>query len=122
MLFVGTPAPNRSYWIEVRASDAQGSPNLKAKIDRATNTITVEGEGVPKFTVYFNDVLLDLDKPVTTTCGSGVAASILLFAMNLLGKEDTALYDGSWSEWGAAPGEDGQRDGGAQHDLFGDGL
>ena len=34
---------------------------------------------------------------------SGVTASILLFAMNLLGKEDTALYDGSWTEWGADP-------------------
>jgi thiosulfate/3-mercaptopyruvate sulfurtransferase len=46
---------------------------------------------------------IDLAKPVTTTCGSGVTASVLLFAMHLLGKDDTALYDGSWSEWGADP-------------------
>ncbi len=46
---------------------------------------------------------VDLSKPVTTSCGSGVTASVLLFALNLLGKEDTALYDGSWSEWGADP-------------------
>jgi thiosulfate/3-mercaptopyruvate sulfurtransferase len=46
---------------------------------------------------------IDLDKPVTTTCGSGVTAAVLLFAMHLLGKEDVALYDGSWSEWGADP-------------------
>ena len=46
---------------------------------------------------------IDLDKPVVTTCGSGVTASVLLFAMHLLGKHDTALYDGSWSEWGANP-------------------
>jgi poly(3-hydroxybutyrate) depolymerase len=65
VLFVGSPAPNRAYWMEVRPSDGQGTPYLKAKADRATNTITVEGEGVPKFTLYFNDVLLDLDKPVT---------------------------------------------------------
>ncbi|MCY2961044.1 MAG: hypothetical protein NTY35_12845 [Planctomycetota bacterium] len=64
VLYVGSPAPNRAYWLEVRPSDGQGTPNLKAKVDRATNTITVEGEGVPKFTVYFNDVLVDLDKPV----------------------------------------------------------
>jgi thiosulfate/3-mercaptopyruvate sulfurtransferase len=46
---------------------------------------------------------IDLDKPVVTTCGSGVTAAVLLFAMHLLGKDDTALYDGSWSEWGADP-------------------
>lgn len=47
---------------------------------------------------------LDLRRPVVTACGSGVTASVLLFAMHLLGKDDTALYDGSWSEWGADPG------------------
>ncbi|MBI1403502.1 MAG: 3-mercaptopyruvate sulfurtransferase [Porphyrobacter sp.] len=46
---------------------------------------------------------VDLSRPVTTTCGSGVTASVLLFALHLLGKHDTALYDGSWSEWGADP-------------------
>lgn len=46
---------------------------------------------------------IDLAAPVTTTCGSGVTASVLLFAMHLAGKDDTALYDGSWSEWSADP-------------------
>jgi thiosulfate/3-mercaptopyruvate sulfurtransferase len=46
---------------------------------------------------------IDLDAPVTATCGSGVTASVLMFAMHLLGKRDAALYDGSWSEWGADP-------------------
>jgi thiosulfate/3-mercaptopyruvate sulfurtransferase len=46
---------------------------------------------------------IDLDAPVTATCGSGVTASVLLFALHLIGKHDTALYDGSWSEWGADP-------------------
>jgi thiosulfate/3-mercaptopyruvate sulfurtransferase len=46
---------------------------------------------------------IDLGQPVATTCGSGVTAAVLLFAMHVLGKEDVALYDGSWSEWGADP-------------------
>jgi thiosulfate/3-mercaptopyruvate sulfurtransferase len=51
----------------------------------------------------FAEAGIDLDRPVVTTCGSGVTASVLLFALHLLGKEDVALYDGSWSEWGADP-------------------
>jgi thiosulfate/3-mercaptopyruvate sulfurtransferase len=46
---------------------------------------------------------VNLDAPVVTTCGGGVTAAVLLFALHLLGKDDVALYDGSWSEWGADP-------------------
>jgi thiosulfate/3-mercaptopyruvate sulfurtransferase len=35
-----------------------------------------------------------------TTCGSGVTASIVLLGLAVLGAKKTALYDGSWSEWG----------------------
>jgi thiosulfate/3-mercaptopyruvate sulfurtransferase len=41
--------------------------------------------------------------PVTTTCGSGVTACVLLFALHLTGRDDTALYDGSWLDWGSDP-------------------
>jgi len=46
---------------------------------------------------------VDLARPIVTSCGSGVTASVLLFALHLLGIDDAALYDGSWSEWGADP-------------------
>ena len=52
----------------------------------------------------FTQVGIDLDRPVTTTCGSGVTAAVLAFGMHLLGKKDIGLYDGSWAEWGAQAG------------------
>jgi thiosulfate/3-mercaptopyruvate sulfurtransferase len=51
----------------------------------------------------FEEAGIPLDQPIVTTCGSGVTAAVLLFALHLIGKDDVALYDGSWSEWGADP-------------------
>lgn len=43
-------------------------------------------------------------KPIVTSCGSGVSAAVLTLALYRLGLVETALYDGSWSEWGAEAG------------------
>lgn len=51
----------------------------------------------------FRSAGVDLDRPVVTSCGSGMTACILALALDRLGKDDVALYDGSWTEWGADP-------------------
>lgn len=48
----------------------------------------------------FKTAGVDLSRPIATTCGSGVTASILAIALESIGHHVTALYDGSWSEWG----------------------
>ncbi|MGB7317957.1 MAG: 3-mercaptopyruvate sulfurtransferase [Planktotalea sp.] len=49
----------------------------------------------------FETAGVDLDKPVITSCGSGITACILSLALERIGKSDHAVYDGSWTEWGS---------------------
>ena len=51
----------------------------------------------------FEGAGVDFARPLVTTCGSGMTASVLLFAARLAGKTDVRLYDGSWQEWEADP-------------------
>jgi len=46
---------------------------------------------------------VNTDKPVVTSCGSGVTAAILWLALEAIGKQPKSLYDGSWTEWAAQP-------------------
>ena len=49
----------------------------------------------------FKEAGVDLTKPVVTSCGSGITASLLALALAIIGHRRTAVYDGSWAEWGA---------------------
>jgi len=45
---------------------------------------------------------IDPEKPVVTSCGSGVTAAVINLALARLGNRSNRLYDGSWTEWGSA--------------------
>ena len=83
----------------LRSGHIPGSFNLPYAeiLDPATKTLLP----ADKLAQRFSQAGLDLAKPVVASCGSGVTASALAFALYLLGRRDVAVYDGSWSEWGA---------------------
>jgi thiosulfate/3-mercaptopyruvate sulfurtransferase len=58
----------------------------------------------------FEDAGVDLDKPIVTSCGSGMTAAILTFALDSIGRTAKGLYDGSWTEWGGRPDLPVERD------------
>ena len=47
---------------------------------------------------------VDIKQPITTTCGSGVTAAVVLLGLELAGAKQVSLYDGSWAEYAAQPG------------------
>ena len=81
----------------LRSGHIPGSRNLHYKLllnDDGTMRST------PELRQAFEAADVDLDKPVITSCGSGVTAAILSLALERIGHRRHALYDGSWSEWG----------------------
>lgn len=84
---------------ECRSGHIPGSFNLpfNTLIDPATSTIRPAAE----LSASLAEAGIDSARPVVTTCGSGITACVLALAMHLTGKDDVAIYDGSWTEWGS---------------------
>jgi thiosulfate/3-mercaptopyruvate sulfurtransferase len=82
----------------LRSGHIPGSKNIPyTAVLNADGTMKTADE----LRAVFRSTGLDLHKPVTASCGSGVSAAILLLAMAMLGAKDGALYDGAWAQWGA---------------------
>jgi thiosulfate/3-mercaptopyruvate sulfurtransferase len=86
----------------IRAGHIPGALNLPYNnlFDAATGTM----KPLDDLRKAFAGAGVDTAKPIVTSCGSGVSAGVLTLALYRLGIENTALYDGSWSEWGKADG------------------
>ena len=86
----------------LRRGHIPGSRNLP--YDRVTDPQTRRLRDAKELSELFRDAGVALDRPIVTSCGSGVTACALAFALHLIGHPGAAVYDGSWSEWGL-PGD-----------------
>jgi thiosulfate/3-mercaptopyruvate sulfurtransferase len=81
----------------VRSGHMPGALNVPSTtLVEAGRLVTPE-----RIAALFASAGVDVDKPMITSCGSGVTAATLWLALDAIGKEPKALYDGSWSEWGS---------------------
>jgi thiosulfate/3-mercaptopyruvate sulfurtransferase len=87
---------------ESRSGHIPGSRNVPYAelFDARTGTM----KSLDELRKAFTGAGVELTKPIVTTCGSGVSALVLTLALYRLGVRGTALYDGSWAEWGQPDG------------------
>ena len=83
----------------VRGGHIPGSRNLPYKTLSDETSFCLKP--LAELEALYRQTDIDINQPVVTTCGTGVTASILALGLYLLGNDTVAVYDGSWTEWGA---------------------
>lgn len=104
--FEGTEAEPRAG---LRGGHIPGSSNLPFN-ELITDAGTLKDADALKSAFKAADI--NMKKPVITSCGSGITACVLAFGLHMMGHRDTAVYDGSWTEWAldeSLPVEDGAK-------------
>ena len=71
------------------------------KLEEEVKLLDKNGNLISKsdFKNLINDLNLNENEKVITTCGSGVSACVIALSYYRIGNEDIPVYDGSWSEW-----------------------
>jgi thiosulfate/3-mercaptopyruvate sulfurtransferase len=84
----------------VRGGHMPGAANV-----HYASLLTTDGTMLPaeQLRARFADAGVDIEQPIVGSCGSGVTACAVMLALDVLGAPRTAVYDGSWTEWGSQP-------------------